>query len=137
MKSSRLLVFGLAGLLGAAMTTPTFVDAQASAAGQEMHESGVAAKAVATDAGQSAKHLYLATRDEVGDAALTTKVKAALLKDSTTRSFTIHVDSNQGTVTLAGAVDSPATAVRAQSLAANVNGVQSVNNQLTWHTSAR
>jgi hyperosmotically inducible periplasmic protein len=137
MKSSKLTILALAGLFGATMTTPALVHAQETAAGQEMHESGAAAKGALNDAGSSVKHMYRATKYEVSDAALTTKVKSVLLKDSEITKFGIHVKSNQGTVTLSGAVDSPAAAAHAQSVAADVKGVQSVNNRLTWHTSAR
>lgn len=102
-----------------------------------MHESGSAARQALSNAGQSVKHAYRATADEAHDAALTSKVKAAQLRDPATRKFTIHVRSDQGTVTLAGAVDSPATAAHTEQLVAAVTGVESVNNRLTWHTSER
>ncbi len=137
MTSTVLSMILLTGLIGAVLSTPATIYAQESAAGQEMHESAIAAKDALNAAGQSLKHVYRATRYEVSDAALTTKVKAALLEDSATRKFAIHVSSSQGTVTISGAVDSPATAADAQSVAAAVNGVRSVNNHLTWRTSAR
>ncbi len=136
MKLHTLSILAFTTLLGTSLSITT-VRAQESAAGQEIHESGTAARQVLSDAGQSVRHAYHATADEARDAALTTKVKAALLKDTTTRKFTIHVRSDQGTVTLAGAVDSPATAAHAQSVAGAVKGVQSVTNRLTWHTSER
>ena len=146
MKSSKLPILALAGLLGAAMTSPVFTYAQDRAASQNMQEGGSSRnvqqnsssnKSVVQKADDSLKHMYHATKNELGDATLTTKVKAALLKDESTRKFTIHVKSDRGTVTLAGAVDSPAAAARAQSVASEVKGVQSVNNRLSWHTSAR
>jgi hyperosmotically inducible periplasmic protein len=127
----------LAGLIGGAFIHSPILHAQESAAGSEMNQSGADAKSAANSAGQSIAHAYYATADEVGDAALTTKVKAALLKDPATGHYTIHVDSDQGKITLHGSVDSPATASRAQSLAQNVSGVSSVSNALTWPTSAR
>ena len=136
MKSTALPIIAFAGLLAFAMSIPA-ARAQDSPPGQEMHESGVAAVEVFKDAGQSLKYAYRATRDEALDAALTTKVKTALLEDRTTRKFTIHVTSDQGTVTLTGSVESPAAAARAQSVASAVGGVEAVNNQLTWRTSAR
>jgi hyperosmotically inducible periplasmic protein len=137
MKSITPSMIVLAGLLGATMCTPGPLRAQENPADQQMHESGATAKEALRDAGQSLKHAYRATRDEAHDAALTTKVKTALLEDREARKFAIHVTSNQGTVTLVGVVDSPEAAARARSVAAAVNGVQAVNNRLTWHTSAR
>jgi hyperosmotically inducible protein len=137
MKSNKLPILALAGLLGAAMSTPAVVYAQESNAGQQAQESGTAAKGALNEAGSSVKHLYHATRDEFSDAALTTKVKTALLEDKGSKPYTIHVSSNQGTVTLSGDVGSPQAAAAAGRIADQVSGVRAVNNQLTWHTSAR
>ncbi len=136
----------LAGLLGGGLSISPPLHAQESAAGQEIHESGASAQAVASapsvkagagDAADSAKHAYRATKDQVGDATLTTKVKAAMLTDQVTKHYTIHVDSDQGTVTLVGNVDSQATAAHARKVVANVSGVEMVKNNLTWPTSGR
>ena len=135
MKSNKLPILALAGLLGTWMTTRVPLHAQESAAHEEMQASEMNAKN--GDVGQSAKHLYRATRDKLDDAALTTEIKTALLSDKATRTFDIHVKSNQGLVTLTGKVDSAHAAARAHSIAANVNGVQSVTNRLTWDTSAK
>jgi hyperosmotically inducible periplasmic protein len=135
MKSSTLSIFALAGLLGLGMTAPVLLHAQESAAHEEMQSTETNAKN--GEVGQSAKHLYRATRDELDDAAMTAQIKTALLSDKMTRTFGIHVKSNQGLITLTGEVDSPQTATRAQSIAAHINGVQSVKNELTWHTSAK
>jgi hyperosmotically inducible periplasmic protein len=135
MKSSTLSILALAGLLSAGMASPALLHAQESAAREEMQATESNAKN--GNAGKSVKHLYRATRDELGDAAMTTKIKTALLSDKATRTLGIHVKSNQGLITLTGEVDSPHTAARAQSIAANVNGVQSVKNELTWHSSGK
>jgi len=136
MKIRSLPILALAGLLGGALSGSALVYAQEGPAGQEMHESGAAAKSAAEDTKSSVKHAYRATVDEVSDAALTTKVKTALLSDQMTRKFTIHVESDQGAVMLKGSVDSPETAARAQSVVASVSGVESVKSQLTWPTSS-
>jgi hyperosmotically inducible protein len=104
---------------------------------EDMQQNSTSNKGVVQKADDWLKHVYHATKNELGDAALTTKVKTALLKDQATRKFTIHVKSDRGTVTLAGAVDSPAVAARAQSVASDVKSVQSVNNHLTWYTAAQ
>jgi osmotically-inducible protein OsmY len=102
MKLNRLAILALAGLLGAAMTTPVMVYAQQSTAGEQAQESGSSAKGAMHEAGNSIKHLYHAAKAEVSDATLTTKVKTALLEDKATKPYTIHVSSDQGTVTLKG-----------------------------------
>jgi osmotically-inducible protein OsmY len=129
------LILALAGLLGAQIAAPVLVRAQESAAREEMQSSESNAKNGAV--GQSAKHLYRATRDETEDAAMTTEIKTDLMKDEATRTFGIHVKSNQGLITLTGEVDSPQTAARAENIVAHVSGVQSVKNELTWHTGAK
>lgn len=156
MKSSKLTILALAGLLGVAFTPPALLLAQDRAsdnsnsqsmsnrqsmnengAGQNYQENGAANKGMMAKTGDSLKHAYHATKNELSDAALTTRVKAALLEDHATKKYTIHVKSDRGTVTLAGEVDSPAAAAQAQHVASNVKGVSSVNNHLTWHTSQR
>ena len=135
MKLKALSIFAGAALLGLWMTAPVVVHAQESAAHEEMQATGSNAKN--GELGQSAKHLYRGSRDEAGDAAMTTKIKTALLSDKATRTFSIHVKSNQGLITLTGQVDSPQTAARAQDITSKLSGVQSVKNELTWPTSAR
>jgi hyperosmotically inducible periplasmic protein len=66
------------------------------------------------------------------NAALTGKVKSALAADVGLKTLTnIDVDSAGTTVTLKGRVDTEEQKRRAQEVAAAVNGVSSVNNQLS------
>jgi hyperosmotically inducible protein len=135
----------LAALIGGGIGISPLLHAQDSAAGQEMHESGSSAKAIgsapsvkagADDAADSVRHAYRGAKDQIGDATLTTKVKAAMLTDHVTKNYTIHVESDHGTVTLAGNVDSPATAAHAQMVVGKVSGVAMVKNELTWPSSS-
>jgi hyperosmotically inducible periplasmic protein len=64
-------------------------------------------------------------------ALLTGKVKAALAGDVGLRTLTINVDSQGGVVTLKGVVDSDEISRRAEQVASTVQGVSSVDNQLT------
>lgn len=66
----------------------------------------------------------------VDNAALTTKVKAALLADEMVKGTQINVDSNNGVVTLNGTVDSAAHKTKAEQVAAAVSGVTRVQNSL-------
>lgn len=64
------------------------------------------------------------------DAAVTTKVKAALLAEPGLRSMEIHVDTKDGVVTLTGTPDSAANRDRAVVIARNVSGVKDVVDQM-------
>ncbi len=71
------------------------------------------------------------TGEYVDDAAITTKVKAALLDDSGLKSFDISVTTNKDVVHLSGVVNSDHVRARATEVAAGVPGVRSVVNNLT------
>ncbi len=70
-------------------------------------------------------------RKLAGDAALTAKVKAALMREPGLRSLAIDVDTTNGIVTLNGTVDSAANLDRALQVAIAVEGVKIVNNNLS------
>ena len=76
------------------------------------------------------------TAAKVDDAAITTKVKSALLADDQVKGTQINVDTSGGTVTLTGTVDSQAQVQRAVEVAKGVSGVQSVKNNLAASASA-
>jgi hypothetical protein len=81
-----------------------------------------------------AKQATNAAANVVDNAALTTKVKAALLADELVKGTQINVDSNNGVVTLNGAVDSPAHKDKAEQVAKGVSGVTRVQNNLNAPT---
>jgi hyperosmotically inducible periplasmic protein len=62
----------------------------------------------------------------VDDAAITGKVKTALMAEPGIRSLKIDVDTKNGVVTLNGTVDTAEQKDRALQVAQNVNGVKSV-----------
>ena len=66
----------------------------------------------------------------VDDTVITSKVKAALLADPDIAGLKINVDTAKGKVTLKGEVKTLALRRKAESLARDVQGVQSVDNQL-------
>ena len=72
----------------------------------------------------------------VDNAALTSKVKAALIADELVKGTQINVDSTAGTVKLTGTVDTPAQVSRAVEVAKGVQGVQRVENNLSSSPSA-
>jgi osmotically-inducible protein OsmY len=67
---------------------------------------------------------------QVYDAAITAKVKTALLKDQSLGNLPIAVETHQNVMQLTGVVDSPQRAERAQEVASSIDGVRSVRNEL-------
>lgn len=64
------------------------------------------------------------------DTEITARIKAGLLAESSLESLQISVDTSRGAVTLSGSVDSMASSDKARNVAAVVDGVREVNNQL-------
>jgi osmotically-inducible protein OsmY len=70
------------------------------------------------------------TGEYVDDSAITTKVKAAILAESSLKVFQINVETFKGEVQLSGFVDSSKSVNKAGEVARGVNGVKSVKNSL-------
>jgi hyperosmotically inducible protein len=70
------------------------------------------------------------TGEYVDSAAITTKVKAELIRDPVTKAGQISVETFKDNVQLSGFVDSAAAKSRAEQIARNVQGVRSVRNDL-------
>jgi hyperosmotically inducible protein len=66
----------------------------------------------------------------VDDATLTSSVKTKLAADKLSSLTRVDVDTNNGTVSLNGVVESSDQKARAQELASQVNGVNKVINNL-------
>jgi hyperosmotically inducible protein len=73
--------------------------------------------------------------ETVVDSAITAKVKTALLADPEVKGLAVDVDTHDGVVALKGRVASRALADRAAELARGIDGVKSVENQLTVESS--
>jgi hyperosmotically inducible protein len=86
------------------------------------------------DAAEFTKAQSIHDREAAGqyveDSVITAKVKAALLKDLKTRSFSVSVETRNGTVLLSGFVDDEGQVKRAVEIAGGVQGVVSVKNGL-------
>src|ERR1700733_7743105 len=67
----------------------------------------------------------------VTDSYITTKVKAELAKDTTTKARHIHVTTKDGTVMLKGVVNSDMEKQKAEQDASGVKGVAHVENAVT------
>lgn len=70
------------------------------------------------------------TGEYIDDATITTKEKAALLREH----IHVNVDTNKGIVALNGFVDTAEERARAEQIARSVAGVQAVQNNLTVKT---
>lgn len=70
------------------------------------------------------------TKAYMDDSVVTTKVKTAILGESSLKSFEIGVETYKGTVQLSGFVNSRAEIHKAGDVARGVNGVLSVKNDL-------
>lgn len=70
------------------------------------------------------------TGEYVDDVMITSKVKAAILGESTLKSAEINVETFKGVVQLSGFVSSQAAASKAVDLARAVKGVSSVKNDM-------
>jgi hyperosmotically inducible protein len=72
----------------------------------------------------------LSTGEEITDATITAKVKAALISDTVVKARDIDVDTIDGVVTLTGIVETASEKSQAETLARGCEGVRAVRNQL-------
>jgi osmotically-inducible protein OsmY len=70
------------------------------------------------------------TGEYVDDSVITTKVKTAILEESTLKVAEINVETFKGVVQLSGFVQSRAAAGKAVEVARGVGGVKSVKNDM-------
>lgn len=80
--------------------------------------------------GCSSSRTQESTGEYVDDTVITTKVKAALVKDDYVKAFQVNVETLKGVVQLSGFVDTADQKIRAGSDAAAVRGVVSVENNI-------
>lgn len=90
----------------------------------------VLATAALLAAGCASTSTQESTGQYVDDAAITTKVKAAIFNDPTLKSSEIHVETFKGVVQLSGFVSTPTMMERAVDRAQGVGGVVSVRNDM-------
>jgi hyperosmotically inducible protein len=69
--------------------------------------------------------------DKMGDAAITAKVKTALMADPDVKAMQIDVDTHDGVVTLNGRADQGNNVDKAVQIARGIDGVKSVDNRMT------
>jgi len=76
------------------------------------------------------------TGEVVDDAAITTKVKTALIRSDEVDANDVQVETYKGTVQLSGFVRDREDIDRAEELASNVDGVRQVRNDLRYRGDA-
>jgi osmotically-inducible protein OsmY len=115
------------------MTTIGAMVATLALAGCDKREQAAAGKdaTVAMDKARNASENAAAKMgDKIDDAMITTSVKSELAKDAKLSALKINVDTTQGRVSLKGTAPSNEAREHATTLAQNVKGVVSVDNQL-------
>jgi hyperosmotically inducible protein len=90
----------------------------------------LAAAVLATGAGCAPTQTRQSTGEVIDDAAVTARVKSALINEPGVKSTAINVETFRGTVSLSGFVDSQEMALKAVSAAEKVGGVRSVKNDM-------
>lgn len=70
------------------------------------------------------------TGQYIDDAAVTAKVKTALIRDEIVKAMQVEVETYEGTVQLSGFVDSLAQKERAEQVASTIAGVTAVRNNI-------
>ena len=98
---------------------------------QDAREATASADASIDRAARDTRAMGAAAANKVDDAGITAKVNAALAGDKELSALRIDVDTRDGVVTLSGPAPSASAKERAAELALKVEGVASVNNQLT------
>jgi osmotically-inducible protein OsmY len=78
----------------------------------------------------AATQKHESTGEYVDDSVLTTKEKAAILDESTLKTLQINIQTFKGVVQLSGFVDSAEHVTRAGEVAARIQGVKEVKNDL-------
>ena len=108
-------------------TTSTTTVAPSTAASNAMSATGSAM----SNAASATERAMDKAGDAVGDAAITGKVKSALIADPDVKALQIDVDTKDNVVTLNGTADTQAHAEKAVTVAKSVDGVKSVDSKLT------
>lgn len=76
------------------------------------------------------------TGEYVDDAAITAKVKTAMVRDDTVKAMQVEVTTFKGNVQLSGFVDTETQKARAAQIAAGVEGVTNVTNNISVKSTA-
>lgn len=106
------------------------IDRAVGKAGQQMEQAANTAGKKIEQATDAAGKTITEAGKTIDDAALTAKVKSALIAEPGLKALAIDVDTSGGVVTLHGATNTPENRDKAAQVASNVQGVKSVKNNL-------
>ncbi len=106
------------------------IDRAADRAGQQIERAAETAEKKLDQSSVAAGEKLAEAGKAMDDAALTAKVKSALIAEPGLKALAIDVDASGGVITLNGSVNSAASREKAFQLAQNVQGVTSVRNNL-------
>lgn len=106
------------------------LDGAIAEAKQAGSEAKVEAGQAVDKAEDKLKNATAAASDAVTDAAIVTKINAALMADDRLKATKIDVSAQDGRVTLTGTAPDAGSQARATTLASAVEGVRSVDNKL-------
>jgi hyperosmotically inducible periplasmic protein len=135
MKLSHSMSWLAAALLAASVTAGcNRNDSSTSDAGKAIDQAEQDAGRKTEQATDQVKEQAAKGGDKIDDAAITAKVKAAMVGEPGLKALKIEVDTADGVVTLTGTVDSSGHIDRATQVAQAVDGVKSVDNRLTVRT---
>jgi hyperosmotically inducible protein len=112
--------------MGTTSTTTTTT----AASTPSMSSMSASASAMAGNAASATSGAMTTAADAIGDAAITAKVKTALLADPDVKGLQIEVDTKDGAVLLTGTADNESNATKAATLARGIEGVKSVENKV-------
>jgi hyperosmotically inducible protein len=128
---AALAIVAAAALLSACDKKTTVTDVPAGSNSTTSSSTSVSASPAASNAMAATASAMNNAGDAVGDAAVTGKVKSALIADPDVKALQIDVDTKNGVVTLTGSADKSANVDRAVTVAKGVEGVKSVDSKLT------
>jgi hyperosmotically inducible protein len=128
---AALSVLAAAALLSACEKKTTVTDTAPGATSSTTTSTTVSPSPAASSAMAATERTMSKAGDAVGDAAITGKVKTVLIADPDVKALSIDVDTKNGVVTLNGSADKAGNADKAVALARGVDGVKSVQNNLT------
>ncbi len=113
------LTLGTAAVLGALACSP-----------RDRDEVTNAARNTGSEARQKTQVAANRAEQTIDDSVITTKVKTALLADSTVKGLNISVETVGGTVTLSGTAASQAERTQAEAVTTTIEGVRNVVNRI-------
>jgi osmotically-inducible protein OsmY len=129
--AALLLAAGLAACSPSDKTAGQKLDDTVATSERKAAEFKADVKQGASDIKDAAGAAATSVKKTADDAAITTAVNGALVKDSSLSALKIDVDTRDGHVVLSGTAPDAKAKSRATELAMAVTGVQAVDNRLT------